>query len=134
LKPAPRKLGKEEFIQEYDLPHKGENPPHFYKGTVPFDLLKKLFGNRYSDNGHDSYKWQNCTVEDVVARIKYLHPILYQHGDDEFPIHVKIRFAEGISREYEEGEGFVDWCAFGVEVNKRQRTLVEKHVLNDCPQ
>jgi hypothetical protein len=30
---------------------------------------------------------------------------------------MKIRFAQ----EYEEGKGFVDWCAFGVEVNKRQR-------------
>jgi hypothetical protein len=88
---------------------------------VPSELLKRLFGNRYGDNGCGGYGWQNCTVEDVVARIKYLHPILYQHGDDELPTHVKIRFAEGITREYEEGEGFVDRCAFGAEVNKRQR-------------
>jgi hypothetical protein len=32
---------------------------------VPFDLLKKLFGNRYGNNGCGGYGWQNCTVEDV---------------------------------------------------------------------
>ena len=35
---------------------------------------------------------------------------------------MKVKFAEGVTFEYEEGSGFMDWCAFGVDTNKHQRS------------
>ena len=55
--------------------------------------------------------------------MKYLHPILYQHSLGEIPNNVKVKFAEGVTFEYEEGSRFVDWCAFGADSNERQRSM-----------
>ena len=72
-------------------------------------------------------------MQEVVDRVKYLHPILYQHGEDETPNLVTIRFAEGVALEYEEGSGRVNWCAFGEETNKRQRSrhMLDRHKLEE---
>ena len=67
-------------------------------------------------------------MQEVVDRVKYLHPILYQHREDETPNLVTICFVEGVALEYKEGSGKVNWCAFGEETNKRQRS---RHML-DC--
>jgi hypothetical protein len=55
----------------------------------------------------------------VVKRIQYLHPILYQHPASEIPSYLKIHFVEGITLEYENGKGHVNWCYFGADTNKR---------------
>ena len=85
------------------------------------DALKNLFEVCYGDCGQAGFGWQNCKVPDVVARVKYLHPILYQHPLGEIPNNVKVKFAEEVTFEYEEGSRFVDWCAFGVDTNECQR-------------
>ena len=81
-----------------------------------------LFGVCYGDCGQAGFGWQNCKVPDVVARVKYLHPILYQHLPTEIPNNVKVEFVEGVTFEYEEGSRFVDWCVFGADTNERQRS------------
>ena len=86
------------------------------------EALQKLFGARYGEAGRAGFCWLNCKVPEVLARIRFLHPILYQHGPTEIPNNVKVKFAEGVTFEYEEGSGFVDWCAFGAETNERQRS------------
>ena len=60
--------------------------------------------------------------------MKFLHPILYQHGPGEIPNNVKVKFAEGVTFEYEEGAGFVDWCAFGTKTNEPQRSRYKQDV------
>ena len=60
--------------------------------------------------------------------MKFLHPILYQHGPGEIPNNVKVKFVEGVTFEYEEGAGFVDWFAFGAETNERQRSRYKQDV------
>ena len=122
LKAPPRVLSREDFHREYNLPLEGDNPHRFRKNTVRADSVKKLFGGRYGDGGRAGFCWLNCKVPEVVARVKFLHPILYQHGPGEIPNNVKVKFAEGVTFEYEEGAGFVDWCAFGAETNERQRS------------
>ena len=44
----------------------------------------------------------NCKVLEVVARMKFLHPILYQHGVGKIPNTIKVKFAEGVALEYKE--------------------------------
>ena len=122
LKAPPRVLTREDFHREYNLPLEGDNPHRFRKNTVRAEAVKKLFGGRYGDAGRAGFCWLNCKVPEVVARVKFLHPILYQHGPGEIPNNVKVKFAEGVTFEYEEGAGFVDWCAFGAEKNERQRS------------
>ena len=122
LKAHPRVLTREDFQLEYKLPHEGDNPHRFRKNTVRPKALQKLFGARYGKAGRAGFCWLNCKVPEVLARVRYLHPILYQHGPTEIPNNVKVKFAEGVTFEYEEGVGFVDWCAFGAETNKRQRS------------
>jgi hypothetical protein len=122
LKAPPRVLTREDFQREYDLPHEGDNPHRFRKNTVRPEALKNLFGARYGDVGRAGFCWLNCKVPEVFARVKFLHPILYQHAPGEIPNNVKVKFAEGVTFEYEEGAGFVDWCAFGAETNERQRS------------
>ena len=60
--------------------------------------------------------------------MKFLHPILYQHGLGEIPNNVKVKFTEGVTFEYEEGARFVDWCAFGAETNECQRSRYKQDV------
>lgn len=122
LKKPPRQLKKHDFKTEFALEDEGENPHHFRKNTVPAETLRKLFGKPYGESGRAGYAWGDCDVQEVVHRVRYLHPILYQHGEYETPNLVTIRFAEGVALEYEEGCGRVNWCAFGEETNKRQRS------------
>ena len=35
---------------------------------------------------------------------------------------MKVKFAEGVTFEYKECSGFMDWCAFGANTNERQRS------------
>ena len=107
---------------EYGLSHEGNNPHRFSKNIVRLEALKNLFGACYGDLAWASFCWLNCKVPEVVARIKFLHPILYQHGPGEISNNVKVKFAEGVIFEYEKGVGFVDWCAFGVDTNEWQHT------------
>lgn len=122
LKKPPRELKKADFAGEYGLSNEGDNPHHFRRGTVSGDTVRRLFGKPYGDGGRSGFYWQGCEVQEVVDRVKYLHPILYQHEEEENPNLITIRFAEGIALEYEEGGGRVNWCAFGEETNKRQRS------------
>ena len=128
LKKSPRQLKKSGrgfktiFKTEFGLQDEGDNPHHFRKNTVSAEILRKLFGKPYGKSGRAGYAWGDCSVQEVVDRVKYLHPILYQHGEDETPNLVTIRFAEGVALEYEVGSGKVNWCAFGEETNKRQRS------------
>lgn len=121
LKPPPRTLLWTNFRDEYGLQVEGANPHRFKKGEVPEKLLSELFGKAQGDQGRGGYKWQDCQVPEVVGRIEFLHPILYQHGDDDMPGLITIKFAEGVAEEYEKGDGHVNWCLFGQETNKRQR-------------
>ena len=115
LKAPPRVLTREDFQLEYKLPHEGDNPHRFRKNTVRPEALQRLFGARYGVAGRAGFCWLNCKVPEVLARVRFLHPILYQHGPNEIPNNVKVKFAEGVTFEYEEGAGFVDWCAFGAD-------------------
>ena len=92
------------------------------------EVLKKLFGARYGDSGQARFCWLNCKIPEVVARVKFLHPILYQHGPGEIPNNIKVKFAEGVTFEYKEGAGFVNWCAFGAKTNERQRSRYKQDV------
>jgi hypothetical protein len=78
--------------------------------------------------GCQRYAWVGYKVAEVVKRIQYLHPILYQHPPSEIPPYVKIHFAEGLALEYEKGKGHVNWCAFGADTNKRQINQYERDV------
>ena len=122
LKKPPRQLKKHDFKTEFGLQDKGDNSHHFCKNTVSVETLRKLFGKPYGESGRAGYAWGDCSVQEVVDRVKYLHPILYKHREDETPNLITIRFAEGVALEYKEGRGKVNWCAFGKETNKRQRS------------
>ena len=128
MKAPPRVLTREDFQREYGLPHEGDNLHRFRKNTVQPEVLKKLFGARYGDLGRAGFCWLNCKIPEVVAQVKFLHPILYQYGTGEIPNNVKVKFAEGVTFEYEEGASFVDWCAFGAETNERQRSRYKQDV------
>lgn len=122
LRAPPQELSREDFIKQYPkLPSVGDNPHRYRKDTVSQSLMKELFGAACGDNGRQGYVWGTCKEAAVVKRIEYLHPILYQHPPKEIPGYLKIRFAEGVAMEFEKGPGYVDWCAFGAETNKRQR-------------
>ena len=122
MKAPPRTLTREDFKREYGLPDVGDNLHCFRKNIVRLEALKNLFRVCYGDCRRAGFGWQNYKVLDVVARVKYLHPILYQHPSGEIPNNVKVKFAEGVTFEYKEGSGFVDWCAFGADTNERQRS------------
>jgi hypothetical protein len=42
----------------------------------------------------------------VLARVRYLHPILYQHGPTKISNNVKVKFVQGVTFKYEERAGF----------------------------
>ena len=77
LKNPPRQLKKHDFKTEYGLEDEGDNPHHFRKNTVSAETLRKLFGKPYGESGWAGYAWGDCSVQEVVDRVKYLHPILY---------------------------------------------------------
>ena len=83
LKKPPRQLKKHDFKTEFGLPDEGDNPHYFRKNIVSAETLKKLFGKPYGELWQAGYAWGDCSVQEVVDRVKYLHPILYQHGEVE---------------------------------------------------
>ena len=114
-------MTREDFKHRFPkLASEGENPHRFRKGRVSTSCLQEIFGEPYGEGGRQGYGWINCNHPEVVRRVQYLHPIVYQHTVAEILPHLKIHFAEGIAVEFNEGKGKVDWCAFGAETNKRQ--------------
>ena len=101
-------LTREDFMHKYELPHEGNNPHCFHKNTIHLEALKNLFGARYGDLRRAGFCWLNCKVPEVVARIKFLHSILYQHDPGEIPNNVKVKFVGGMTFEYEEGASIVE--------------------------
>ena len=74
--------------------------------------------------GHGGYCWSDCKVREIVNRIKYLHPIVYQHGVDEIPRCVTKQFMVGIVLEYQ--KNLVNWALYGQETNNSQRRKYEE--------
>lgn len=129
LKPPPRKLSREDFAEEYSLCDEStENPHRYRKNSLPAKLVRKYFGEPVGDSGRGGYSWQQCEHAQMRARIKKLHPIMYQHGPHEVPALLKVHFAEGVAMEFEKGEKEVNWCLFGEETNKRQRNRYDLDV------
>lgn len=127
LKPPPRKLTREDFAVEYNLCNESAQNPHRYrKGSLPTKLVRKYFGDPLGEGGRNGFSWQQCEHDDLKARIRELHPILYQHAASEVPGLLKVHFAEGVAMEYEKGPKEVNWCLFGEETNKRQRNRHEQ--------
>lgn len=121
LKRPPTSMTREDFKRRFlKLASEGENPHRFRKGRVSSSCLQEIFGDPYGEGGRQGYGWVHCKHPDVVARVQYLHPIVYQHTVSEIPLYLMVHFAEGVAAEFNEGKGKVDWCAFGAETNKRQ--------------
>ena len=127
LKQPPKSMTRQNFKQQFPkLASEGENPHRFRKGRVNPASLQELFGEPYGEGGRQGYGWAHCKHQEVVARVQYLHPIVYQHSVSEIPPYLKIHFAEGIAVEFNEGKGKVDWCAFGADTNRRQVNRYEQ--------
>lgn len=105
LKEPPPVLHIEDFKNTFQIEGTGQNPHRFKKGEVPEELVSSLFGRRCGKGGRAGYKWQDCTDKGVVARVRFLHPIVYQHDKDTMPSFLKIKFAQGIALEHGEGKG-----------------------------
>ena len=84
------------------------------------DLGLKAEGVR----GRGRYYWSDCKVREIVNHIKYLHPIVYQHGADEIPRCVTKQFMVGIVLEYQ--KNLVNWALYGQETNNNQRQKYEQ--------
>lgn len=121
LKEPPPVLHIEDFVNTYGLEGTGQNPHRLKKGEVPEEAVTELFGRRCGKGGRAGYKWQDCTNKEVLARVKHLHPIVYQHDRDIMPSFLKIKFAQGIALEHLNGRGKVNWAAYGQETNNTQR-------------
>ena len=129
LKPPPRKLNRDDFAKEYNLCDEStENPHRYRKNSLPAKLVRKYFGEPVGDGGRSGYSWQQCEHALLRARIKELHPIMYQHGPNEVPALLKVHFAEGVAMEFEKGQKEVNWYLFGEETNKRQRNRYDLDV------
>lgn len=121
LKEPPPVLHIDDFKNTFSIEGTGQNPHRFKKGEVSEELVVGLFGRRCGKGGRAGYKWQDCTDKGVLARVKYLHPIVYQHDKDTMPSFIKIKFAQGIALEHVSGRGKVNWAAYGQETNHTQR-------------
>lgn len=121
LKEPPAVLHIEDFVNSFELEGTGVNPHRFKKGEVSEEAVAGLFGRRCGKGGRAGYKWQDCTDKGVLATVKHLHPIVYQHDRDSMPSFLKIKFAQGITLEHMEGRGTVNWAAYGQETNHTQR-------------
>lgn len=127
LKEPPSALHIEDFVNAFGLEGTGINPHRFKKGEVPDEIVTELFGRRCGKGGRAGYKWQDCTDKAVLARVKHLHPIVYQHDQDTMPSFLKIKFAQGIALEHVNGRGTVNWAAYGQETNHTQRVRWDTH-------
>lgn len=67
---------------------------------MPAETLTKPLGAHCGDLGRVGFGWPKCKVPEVLARVKFLHPILYQHGPSELLNNVKAKFGEGVTFEY----------------------------------
>ena len=127
LKPPPKSMTRQQFKQQFPkLANEGENPHRFRKGRVSLEALKEIFGESYGEGGRQGYGWAHCKHAEVVTRVQYLHPIVYQHSVSEIRPYLKVHFAKGVAVEFNEGKGKVDWCAFGADTNKRQVNRYEQ--------
>lgn len=121
LREPPAVLHIEDFVNTFELEGTGQNPHRFKKGEIPEEMVTQLFGRRCGKGGRAGYKWQDCTDKVVLARVKHLHPIVYQHDRESMPSFLKIKFAQGIALEHAMGRGKVNWAAYGQETNHTQR-------------
>lgn len=121
-RPPPSKLLVADWVKEYGLVGTGKNPKSWYKGYKKDEEMIPIFGKRYGDRGRAGYKWQDCPHKEMLARALELHPIIYMHDKDHMPPYLKVRFAEGIVHEHQNGVGSVNWAAYAQQVNKTQRT------------
>ena len=127
LKSPPDLLTWEDFKDRYHLEcgpnsinlHRCRKNKEISDKTMQ-DLGLKAEGVR----GRGGYCWSDCKVREIVNRIKYLHPIVYQHGANEIPRCVTKQFMVGIVLEYQ--KNLVNWALYGQETNNSQRRKYEQ--------
>lgn len=127
LKPPPDILTWEDFRDRYDL-QSGPNSINPHRCRKDKDISDKAMhdlGFRPEGaKGRGGYSWADVKVREIVNRIKFLHPIVYQHRPDEIPRCVTKQFAVGIVLEYEKND--VNWALYGQETNNSQRRKYEQ--------
>lgn len=104
-KPPPNTLLVEDWIKIHGLEGTGENPKRWGTRLKNEEDMKKIFGLKRLQNG---YKWKDTANPKVLARVKHLHPIIYQHDPKDMSCVLKIKFAEGIQHELVHGLGSVN--------------------------
>ncbi|KAG0619907.1 hypothetical protein M758_4G174300 [Ceratodon purpureus] len=127
LKSPPDVLTWEDFRDRYDLEcgPNSINPHRCRKDKDISDKTMLEFGLKPEGvKGRGGYSWSDCKVREIVNRIKYLHPIVYQHGPEEIPRCVTKQFAVGVVLEYQ--KNLVNWALYGQETNNSQRRKYEQ--------
>ena len=127
LKAPPDLLTWEDFRDRYNLECSPNsiNPHRCRKDKDISDKTMQELGFRPEGvKGRGGYSWSDCKVREIVNRIRYLHPIVYQHGPDEIPRSVTKQFAVGVVLEYQKNS--VNWALYGQETNNSQRRKYEQ--------
>ncbi|KAG0621716.1 hypothetical protein M758_3G043400 [Ceratodon purpureus] len=127
LKSPPDVLTWEDFRDRYNLEcgPNSINPHRCRKDKDISDKTMLEFGLKPEGvRGRGGYSWSDCKVREIVNRIKYLHPIVYQHGPEEIPRCVTKQFASGVVLEYQ--KNLVNWALYGQETNNSQRRKYEQ--------
>lgn len=127
LKSPPDLLTWKDFRDRYDLECSPNsiNPHRCRKDKDISDKqMQELWFRPEGVKGRGGYSWSYCKVREIVNRIKYVHPIVYQHGPDEIPRCVTKQFAVGVVLEYQKNA--VNWALYGEETNNHQRRKYEQ--------
>lgn len=127
LKSPPDMLTWEDFRDRYNLEcgPNSINPHRCRKDKDISDKTMQELGFRPEGaRGRGGYSWADCKVREIVNRIKYIHPIVYQHRPDEMPRCVTKQFAVGVVLEYQ--NNLVNWALYGQETNNSQRRKYEQ--------
>ena len=122
----------EDFRDRYHLecgpnsinPHRCRKDKEISDKTMQ-DLGLKAEGVR----GSGGYSWSDCKACEIRNCIKYLHPILYQHGADEIPRCITKQFMVDIVLEYQ--KNLVNWALYRQETNNSQRRKYEQNITLD---
>ena len=105
LKQPPAVMHWHDFKSAYGLEEDGVNPHRLKKDKdIPKEWMTELFGKPQGDKGRSGYNWIDCKVPEVVARIKFLHPLVYQTIDLEIPQTLSCQFARRLAFEYHQWE------------------------------